>query len=132
VIVVDASVVATALGDDGDDGAAARSALRGDPDLAAPDLVDLETLSVLRRRWLAGDLTVRRFRSAVLDLADLPIVRYPALPFVLRAYELRANLTPYDAVYVGLAEALGCALLTGDARLASARGRRCPVRVLRA
>jgi predicted nucleic acid-binding protein len=131
VIVVDASVLANALGDDGADGAAARGALRSDPDVAAPDLVDVEILSVLRKRWLAGDLTVRRFRSAVLDLADLPIARYPALPFVLRAYELRGNLAPCEPVYVGLAEALGCALLTGDARLAAAPGPRCPVRVLR-
>jgi predicted nucleic acid-binding protein len=132
VIVVDASVVANALGDDGVDGAAARKALRSDPDLAAPDLIDVETVSVFRKRWLAGDLPTRRFRAAVEDLNDLPLARHPALPFMLRAYELRSNLTPYDAVYVALAEAFRCPLLTADARMATAPGARCEVRVVRA
>lgn len=132
MIVVDASVVANALGDDGADGALAREELRRDPDLAVPDLADIETVSVLRKRWLAGDLTARRFRAAVTDLTDLDMARYPALPFMARAYELRANVTPYDAVYVGLAEALSCRLLTADGRLAKAPGIRCEVSVLRA
>lgn len=132
MIVVDASVVANALGDDGADGALAREELRRDPDLAVPDLADIESVSVLRKRWLAGDLTARRFRAAVADLTDMDMTRYPALPFMARAYELRANVTPYDAVYVGLAEALGCRLLTADGRLAKAPGIRCEVNVLRA
>lgn len=131
MIVADASVVANALGDDGDDGAVARAALRRDPDLAAPDLVDVDTVSVLRKRWLAGDLTARRFRVAIADLDDLDLARHPTLPFMQRAYELRANVTPYDAVYIGLAEALGCALLTADRRLATAPGLRCETRVIR-
>jgi predicted nucleic acid-binding protein len=130
LIVVDASIVANAVGDDASDGAAARAALRADVDIAAPDLVDVETVSVLRRRWLAGDLTVRRFRLAVTDLGDLAITRHPTLAFMKRAYELRANATPYDAAYVGLAEALGCVLVTGDARLAASPGLRCDVRLI--
>lgn len=130
MIVVDASVIANAVGDDGDDGAAARAALRHERDFAAPDLVDVETVSVLRRRWLGGDLTARRFRAAVTDLGDLAISRYPTLPFMPRAYELRANVTPYDAAYIGLAESLGCALLTADARLATAPGPRCEMWIL--
>ncbi|MEX2280573.1 MAG: type II toxin-antitoxin system VapC family toxin [Acidimicrobiia bacterium] len=131
MIVVDASIIANALGDDGVDGAVAREALRQDPDLAAPDLVDVETVSVLRRRWLAGDLTARRFRVAITDLADLDLTRHPTLPFMPRAYELRANVTPYDATYIGLAEALACSLLTADARLANSPGSRCEIRVVR-
>ena len=131
MIVADASIVANALGDDGADGAAARSALRTERDLAAPDLVDVETASVLRRRWLNGDLTARRFRAAIADLADLAIVRHPTLPFMPRAYELRSNVTPYDAAYIGLAEALGCDLVTADARLAAAPGPRCQIRIIR-
>lgn len=131
MIVVDASVVANALGDDGADGAIARKALLQDPDLTAPDLVDVETVSVLRKRWLAGDLTARRFRAAITDLNDLDLTRYPTLPFMPRAYELRANVTPYDAAYLGLAEALGCLLITADGRLAKAPGLRCEIRVVR-
>lgn len=131
MIVADASVVANAVGDDEADGAAARSALREDSDLAAPDLVDVEVVSVLRKRWLAGDLTARRFRTAITDLADLDMIRHPALPFMPRAYELRANVTPYDTAYIGLAEVLGCALLTADERLAKAPGSPREIRVVR-
>ena len=118
-------MMANAVGDDAADGHAARAALRGDTELAAPDLVDVETVAVLRKRWLAKTLTARRFRSAIADLADLAIIRYPTLALMDRAYELRANVTPYDAAYVALAEALECPLLTGDRRLASAPGPRC-------
>jgi predicted nucleic acid-binding protein len=57
--------------------------------------------------------------------------RYPTLPLMRRAYELRANVSAYDAAYVALAEVLGCELLTADRRLAGAPGKRCAVRVLR-
>ncbi len=131
MIVADASIVSNALGDDGLDGAAARAVLRAERDLAAPDLVDVETVSVLRRRWLNGDLTAQRFRSAIADLGDLAIMRHPTLLFMSRAYELRANVTPYDAAYIGLAEALNCELVTADARLARAPGPRCQIRIVR-
>ena len=131
MIVIDASVLANVLADDADDGRIARRAMRG-AELGAPDLVDVETMSVLRKRWLGGDLTVRRFRAAVDDLDALAIVRYPCQPLVHRAYELRANLTPYDAMYVGLAEVLDCPLLTSDSRLAAAPGPRCEVRLVAA
>jgi predicted nucleic acid-binding protein len=130
VIVADASIVANALADDGADGAAARAVLRSERDLAAPDLVDAETVSVLRRRWLNGDLTAQRFRSAITDLGDLAIMRHPTLPFMSRAHGLRANVTPYDAAYIGVAEALDCDLVTADARLAKALGPRCQFRII--
>jgi predicted nucleic acid-binding protein len=129
VIVVDASVLANAVGDDGPDGAIARAALSGN-DLSVPDLVDVEVVSVLRRRWLAKTMTARRFAAAVSDLASLPADRYPVLPLMSRAYELRTNATPYDATYVALAEQLNCVLLTADARLARATGPRCAITVL--
>ena len=128
--VVDASVVANALADDGADGAAARAALRRAEPLAAPDLVDVETVSVLRRHWRAGDLTAQRFRRAIADLRDLAILRHPTLPFMQRAYELRANVTPYDAAYIALAEARNETLLTADTRLARSPGIRCKVVVV--
>jgi len=130
VIVVDASILANALGDDEDDGDAARSALRAAGDLAAPDLVDVETVAVLRRRWLAWATSDERFDAAVADLQRWDFERVPTLRLVRRAYELRANVAAYDAMYVALAEALGCELLTADQRLAGATGPRCSIRAL--
>lgn len=130
MIVIDASVLANALGDDENDGRAARHELRVADALAAPDLVDVETVAVLRRRWLARTLSADRFESAVLDLERLDVERVPTRRLMRRAYELRANVTAYDATYVALAEALGCELLTADRRLAAATEPRCPIRVL--
>jgi predicted nucleic acid-binding protein len=130
VIVVDASVLANAMADDGVDGAAARVRLAGAGALAAPDLIDVETVAVLRKRWTSGDLTDQRFSDAIDDLEDLDLTRYPTLPLMRRAFELRSNVTAYDAVYVALAELLGCALLTADRRLAGSPTISCPVEVL--
>jgi len=130
VIVVDASILANVVGDDSVDGRRTRSEIRSAVDVAAPDLVDVETLAVLRKRWLAGTITDRRFAAAVGDLEAIDLDRYPTLRLMRRAYELRANVTAYDATYVALAEALDCELLTGDRRLANAPGSRCPIRVL--
>ena len=131
MIVVDTSVLANAIGDDGSDGQRARAEIRSSGDIAAPDLVDVETVAVLRRRWLAGTISDRRFATAIGDLEAIDLDRYPMLPLMRWAYGLRANVTPYDASYVALAEMLGCELLTGDQRLASAPGPRCSIRVLR-
>jgi predicted nucleic acid-binding protein len=128
--VIDASVLANVVGDDGQAGRAARTRIAAASQWSAPDLVDVETVSVLRRRWRVGDLTARRFRSAVGDLLSLPIVRFPTGPLMMRAYELRSNVTPYDATYVALAEGLSCPLVTADARLARAPGIRCTLDVL--
>ncbi len=130
MIVVDASIVANVLADDSDDGQAAREALRTDVDLVAPDLVDIETVAVLRKRWLAKTITARRFRESIDDLGDLAIIRYPALPLMPRAFELRANVTVYDSTYVALAEALDVPLMTGDTRLANATGPACEIRLV--
>ncbi len=125
MIVIDASVLATALGDDGPDGAEARAAIRGN-DLAAPEIVDLEVVSVWRRT-LADP---RRAALALADLADIPLRRAPHLPLLERCWELRHNLTPYDASYVALAEVLEVPLLTADRRIAGASGVRCEVETL--
>lgn len=125
MIVVDASVLANAIGDDEHDGDHARDLLRQQRELAAPDLVDVETTAVLRRRWLAGSLSDERFDQAVTDLADFPITRYPTRTMMRRAFELRANVTAYDSCYVALAETLECPLYTADARLSRASGPRC-------
>ena len=130
MIVIDASVLANAIADDGVHGKRARGELRLAGDLAAPDLIDVETVAVLRKRWLAGTLTARRFSAAIGDLERLDLDRYPTLPLMRRAYELRQNITAYDGSYVALAELLHCELLTADNRLLRARGPRCPIRVL--
>jgi predicted nucleic acid-binding protein len=130
LIVIDASVLANVVGDDGNDGQRARLEFRNAADVAAPDLADVETVAVLRKRWIAGTVSDQRFAAAVEDLEQLEIDRYPALRFMRRAYELRANVTVYDAAYVALAETLGCELLTADQRLANASGPRCTIRVL--
>lgn len=129
VIVVDASVLAPALADDGPDGDAARARLRGQT-LAAPELVDLESTSVIRRLSRAGHLDQRRAQLALMDLIELPLRRVTHRPLLPRCWELRHNLTIYDAVYVAVAEALGVRLLTADARLANASGPRCEIELL--
>ncbi len=90
--------------------------------LYAPCLLDIEVAQVLRRYALTGELNETRGLQAMEDLADFPLVRYPHDPFLPRIWELRHNVTAYDAVYIALAEALDAPLLTRDARLASATG----------
>ena len=130
VLVVDASVLAPALGDDTSDGDLARRRLRGQR-LISPELVDLEVASVFRRQLLAGSLELRRAELAMADLVDLPLRRVQHRRLLGRCWELRANLTVYDASYVALAELMGLTLVTADARLSKAPGLRCPVEVLR-
>ncbi len=130
MIVVDASVLANVVGDDGVDGESARREVRAAGDVAAPDLVDVETVAVLRKRWLARTISESRFGAAIDDLEDLAIDRYPTLGFMRRAYELRDDVTAYDAAYVALAETLECELLTADERLSKAVGPRCQIRLL--
>lgn len=129
VIVVDASVLAPALGDDGEDGDRARSRLRGEA-LAAPELIDLEVQSVFRRLLRDGQLPARRAEMALSDLVALPLRRAPHRPLLPRCWDLRENLTSHDAAYVALAEDLGVTLVTSDTRLSQAPGLRCEVEVL--
>lgn len=131
MIVVDASVVATSVLDDEADGAAVRARLRGS-ELGAPELMDLEVLSVIRRLLAAGQVTEARAGQATADLEELPILRAPHRPLLVRCWELRDNLSPYDAAYVALAEALESTLVTGDVRLAQSPGPTCDIEVLSA
>ena len=129
MIVVDASVIVTALGDDGSDGDHARKRLRGER-LAAPHLIDLEVTSAWRRLAAAGDLDTRRAQLALGDLQALRLDRVPHGPLLDRCWELRDNLTIYDAAYVALAEVLDVTLLSADRKLSNAPGVRCAVEVL--
>ncbi|MDA8282134.1 MAG: type II toxin-antitoxin system VapC family toxin [Actinomycetota bacterium] len=126
MIVVDASVLSPALADDGDDGDRARERLRGEH-LSAPELVDLEVSSVLRRLVLVGRLPLRRAELAMSDLVALPLRRVSHRVLLARCWDLRDNLSVYDASYVALAEQLETILVTADTRLAGAPGLRCKI-----
>lgn len=94
-----------------------------DYELHAPQLLDVEVLSALRRVVASGEASAVRAGEAVTDLLDLPIERYPHEVLVPRVWELRQNFSAYDATYLALAESLleGAApLLTADARFARA------------
>ena len=129
MLVIDASVLAVALLDDGRDGDAVRDRLRGEQ-LAAPALIDLEVASVWRGLARGGHLDPRRVRLALDDLQELPLQRVEHTSLLVRCWELRDNLTIYDAAYVALAEALQAPLLTGDRRLARSTGPRCTIEVV--
>ena len=90
--------------------------------LHVPHLLDIEVAQVIRRYAAAGEIDANRGRAALTDLADLPMHRYPHDFLLPRVWELRHNLTAFDAVYVALAEALDAMLLTRDRRLAAAAG----------
>ncbi len=96
--------------------------LRVDGDLHAPHLLDVELLHALRRLVLAGQLSEDRAADARTDVADLTVVRYGHGALADRTWELRHNLTAYDATFIALAEALDAPLVTCDARLARAPG----------
>ena len=130
MLVIDASVLAVALLDDGQDGDTVRGRLRGEQ-LAAPALIDLEVASVWRGLARAGHLDPRRVGLALDDLRDLPLQRVDHAPLLARCWELRDNLTIYDAAYVALAEALQVTLVTGDRRLARSTGPHCTIEVIK-
>lgn len=119
MIVVDASAVVDVVVHE-DPVLAGR--LREGGDLHAPHLVDVEVTHALRRLVASGELSSDRASDARVDAADLLIMRYPHLALLERAWELRDNLTVYDAVYIALAELLQAPLVTCDARLAQAPG----------
>lgn len=130
MIVVDASVVVEVLlrvpGAERLEGRLSGSGER----LCAPALLDVEVAQALRRYAGRGELTPERGDEAIQVLMEFPIVRYPHAPLLPRVWELRSNLTAYDAAYVALAEALGVPLLTADARIAGAPGHRAEIELV--
>ncbi len=121
MIVVDASAVLEVLLQT-DLGRALEGRLFGGEVLNAPHLLDLEVAQVLRRHVLRGALSPTRAEAALRDFTDLRIERYAHHLFLARIWELRVNVTAYDAVYLALAEALDAPLLTADRKLAEAPG----------
>lgn len=122
-------MIAPALADDDADGDRARERLRGER-LVAPELFDLEVIAVIRKAFLAGVLDERRAAMALSDLADLDLERVSHRPLLGRIWELRGNVTPYDAAYVALAETIEATLVTADRRLSQAPGPRCRIECL--
>lgn len=100
-----------------------------DGDLQAPHLIDVEFQHALRRLVVAGAINDDRAADARMDFADLTIVRYPHVSLADRMWELRHNVSAYDAAFLALAEALGAPLVTCDARLARAPGHAAAVEV---
>jgi predicted nucleic acid-binding protein len=97
--------------------------------LAAPHLLDLEVTQVFRRLVRDAAVSARRAEEAIQDLMDLQIARYPHHLFLQRIWQLRNNLSAYDAMYVGLAESLRATLITRDLRLGSPSGHAAVVEV---
>lgn len=123
-LVVDASLVVAALVDDGRDGRWAESMLMAEP-LAAPHLMPVEVAGILRKAVLNGDISPDVAALAHADLLMLPVEFFPYEAVAPRVWELRENLTAYDAWYVALAEALASPLGTLDRKLSRAPGVRC-------
>lgn len=103
-----------------------------DGDLHAPELIDVEVLSVLRKLVLRGDLTDERASEAATDLQGFGMLRHTHAGLLDRAWALRGAFTPYDALYVALTESFGdtAALLTSDRRLSRAVSRQTAARVV--
>jgi predicted nucleic acid-binding protein len=128
MIVSDASLVVDFLIDEGERGAWAAAEIASARRICAPHLLDVEVLAALRKRVSARELSSSRGLTAVRDLADLPISRYPSVHLLERIWQLRGRLTAYDAAYVALAEALAVPVVTLDQRLGRVGGHDAEVR----
>jgi predicted nucleic acid-binding protein len=130
MIAVDASAVLEALLRTPAASAVERRLFRCSETLHAPHLLDVEVAQVVRRYAANCEIDGERGRMALADLADLPLRRYPHDFLLPRVWDLRNNLTAYDAMYVALAEALDAPLLTRDKRLAAAAGHHARVELV--
>jgi len=126
MIVLDASAAVFALLNDGD----ARRSLATET-VVVPHLADSEVTHALRAQVLRGQVGAHDARAALARWARLGLRRLAVVGLLARIWELRDNLTAYDATYVALAEALACELVTADARLAQAPGPMCAITVVR-
>ena len=127
--MLDASAAAVVLLNLGEDAPRIRERMGQAGDLHAPHLFEIEVASVLRRHALNGSLSPGRARLALGRLSTLSISLYPHAAMLPRIWELRGNVSAYDAAYIALAETLEAPLVTRDARLARAPGIRAEVEV---
>jgi predicted nucleic acid-binding protein len=123
-VVVDASVLVAAAVDAGPEGRWAERLVEAEV-LCAPGLVQVEATNILRRLELAGRIETKAATAAHRDLMQLDLDLFPFEPFAERVWELRTNLTSYDAWYVALAELLAAPLATLDRKLSRATGPTC-------
>lgn len=123
-IVVDSSVIVAALLSTNDDGAWAERVIE-DGSLFAPELIRVEVTNIIRRLERSKEVTEQEANAAYADFMELDLYLHPFEPFSDRVWELRYNVTSYDAWYVALAESLGLPLATLDIRLALTKGPSC-------
>lgn len=123
-MVLDASVLVALHLDQGQDGEWAASMVLGQT-LVAPHLLSVEVTSAIRRLARSGFISSQEAEVAQRAASDTPIDFFPFLPFRDRVWELRENVTPFDAWYVAIAEVLQAPLVTLDNRLAKATGPTC-------
>ena len=123
-LVIDASVVVAALAGVGAASDWAEGLLVSEA-LVAPHLMPVEAANILRRAQIVGDISMDAASLAHADLLDLPVELLPYFPFAKRVWELRDNVTAYDAWYIAVAEALGSELATLDGKLARTPGPQC-------
>lgn len=125
MIVADASTAIAALLNDGQ-----ARALLGADQVHVPHLIDSEVASGLRRRVLSEQISAHEGWAALDTWRRLAATRYALHPLLERIWQLRANLSAYDAGYFALAEALTCCLVTADTRLSRAPGIQCAITVV--
>jgi predicted nucleic acid-binding protein len=130
LIVIDASALVELLLRTPAAGSIQARLFENPEDLHAPQLIDVEVVQVFRRYSLAGELDAERGQALLADLMDFPMQRHSHEVLLPRAWELRHNLSAYDAIYLALAEALDAALLTDDSRLVTAAHRHSWVKIL--
>lgn len=130
MIVPDASLLTMALTDDGPGGDAAQAALLADSHWIAPDHLPVEVASAIRGRWLGGRISDERADGALQTLLALTVTYVAFVELGERVWELRHNLTPYDAAYLAVAAMNGCRLVTIDRKLRDCAGDYCPVEVI--
>lgn len=130
MIVLDASATSYALLDEGPSGDRCREVMRSDPEWIVPEHWLVEVLSVIRGNLLGGKIALAHASDAAEALFALDPAVTPTRPLAARIWQLRGNMTTYDAAYVAAAENYRCALLTTDARLARASGNLCTVSLI--
>ena len=129
MIVLDASAAIAILLQLANSGTVMNRIFADGETLHAPHLIDVEVTQVVRRYWRAGDITPGRGADALSDLSLLPLQRYSHEPLLARIWQLRNNVSAYDAAYIALAEGLDATFVTMDSALARIPGGRVPVEV---